>query len=70
MEKTFINSSQIDKVEYNPETQELDITFKRGVQYRYYQVPPEIWDEVQTTASITSLFYQKIKNHFKYQRLN
>ena len=41
---TWPNSKNIESAEYDDEKKTMDVEFKRGAEYRYFDVPRETWD--------------------------
>ncbi len=40
-----VESSHLTEIEYDSSTEELDVTFKNGDKYRYYEVPKSVFRE-------------------------
>lgn len=53
--------SHISAHSYNPETQELDITFRGGKTYRYKDVPGDIVENFQKAPSQGKFHHSKIR---------
>lgn len=65
-EKIITNSSNISKVDYNPETKEMGITFKpSGKRYEYLNVPESIYNGIISAPSAGKYFYANIKGKFE-----
>jgi hypothetical protein len=80
MERTAVESSQLVSVGYNAEKQILEIEFKGGGVYQYFDVPEHIHRELLAgarivkeggieSASIGRYFGQNIRGKFKYTKL-
>jgi hypothetical protein len=59
-------SSNLSTCAYNPETQELAVTFQSGEQYTYSSVPESVWHGLKHAASAGSYFYRNIRSIFNY----
>ena len=61
-------SSTIHKVEYNEKEKTMEIEFRSGNVYHYYNVPPRMWKifqlYIEVEGSAGSFFNQYIKNQF------
>ena len=55
-------STMIASQSYNPETQELTVTFQSGHTYKYYSVPQDVANGFDNATSMGSYFLQNIKH--------
>ena len=73
------NSSNLRALGYDSETRQLEAHFKGGGQYKYDEVPRDLWEEIDDLirrrnegedVSVGSSFYKKvIKGGFKYEKI-
>jgi hypothetical protein len=68
MEKKEINSSTIKYLEYYPELQLLEVEFKRGAIYDYFDVPLDIYEKLMKAESIGSFFNKNISKLYAYKK--
>lgn len=68
--KDWPNSSNIATTQYNEVTNHLDITFKNGLRYRYYDVPASEWETLKDAESIGKYINTRIKGHYQSQNLD
>lgn len=61
-------SSNIMLAEYDKENKTLVIEFKGGSQYRYKDVPEEVWIAYKGAESVGKFFYKYIKDKYDYER--
>lgn len=54
--------------EYDKENKTLVIEFKGGSQYRYKDVPEEVWIAYKGAESVGKFFYKYIKDKYDYER--
>ena len=66
MERVPVESSTIENVGYTDGV--LEIEFKSGSVYQYFDVPERIHDELMRAASKGSFFNEIIRGHFRYAR--
>jgi len=66
---TWPQSRNIESATYDDEKFTLDITFKRGAEYRYYAVPRQVWLDFVHAQSPGSFFSAHIKDVFDYERI-
>ena len=67
-------SSTIHRVDYNEKEKVMEIEFRTGNVYRYYNVPPRMWKifqlYVECEGSAGSFFNEYIKNQFSWEKIN
>ena len=67
MERTAVRSKDIAIVGYDTATSTLEIAFKAGGVYRYFDVPSPIYQELLKAESHGTYFNQQIKEKFKFE---
>lgn len=67
-------SSTIHKVDYNEKDKWMEIEFRSGNVYRYYDVPPRMWKifqlYVECEGSAGSFFNEYIKSQFTSEKVH
>ena len=64
-----IESSSVQKTEYDTSTKKLIATFKNGVQYEYEEVPHSIYTKFRMAESQGSFFNKEIGKKFDYKKI-
>lgn len=64
-----VDSSLISSLEYSTE-QILDLEFRSGATYRYFDVPQPVVEALITAESKGAYFNRNIRTRFPYQRLS
>lgn len=65
-----VESSNLDKIKYDANKQELYVTFKSGGVYKYFRVPQDEFEKLLVDAkSKGSYFHKHIRTSYKYQKL-
>ncbi len=66
-------SSTIHRVEYFEKEKTLEIEFRSGNVYRYYNVPPRMWKVfhlyIEVEGSAGSFFNEYIKNQYTSEKI-
>ena len=66
-------SSTIHKVTYHEKEKALEIEFRTGTIYKYYDVPPRLWKVfqlyIEVEGSAGSFFNEYIKNQFTSEKI-
>ncbi len=69
MEMIHVDSSHIEAIGYDGNQARLEIEFKNGTAYEYYDVPQHIYDELMCADSKGKYAHQNIYKVFKQQRI-
>ncbi|NQU99157.1 MAG: KTSC domain-containing protein [Parcubacteria group bacterium] len=69
MERQYVQSSNINSVGYDEESQTLEIKFRSGGTYQYYGVPKSLYIDFINASSIGRYFYRNIKGKFNYRKM-
>ena len=69
MERNQVDSSTILSIGYEPSSETLEIEFKNGGIYQYYNVPQTIYQQLMEAASKGQFFHTYIRNAFPYSRV-
>tara|TARA_R110000824_G_scaffold130917_1_gene292807 strand:+ start:211 stop:456 length:246 start_codon:yes stop_codon:yes gene_type:complete len=64
------DSTNLKSSEYNTETQELVVKFKKGGQYSYTKVPISVFTKMRKADSQGSFFSKNISKSYKYKKLS
>jgi hypothetical protein len=67
MERAEVKSSQIASVGYDPDKRILEIEFKTGKVYQYFEVPADVYAELILAPSTGRQFNQSIKGSYRYE---
>lgn len=71
--KLIINeytSANLKGSEYNTETSELIVEFKKGGRYSYEKVPISIFTKMRMAESQGSYFSKNISKNYKYKKMS
>jgi ABC-type uncharacterized transport system substrate-binding protein len=68
--ETFIprRSSYINAVEYDPQTQDLTVTFADGAVFLYSDVPVAEYQRLTRAPSVGKYFYAFIRDSYSYEQ--
>ena len=67
-EMIFVDSSNIEAIGYDDNSQELHVQFLSGSCYVYYNVPREIFNNLMDAPSKGSYFNREIKGVYQYAK--
>jgi KTSC domain len=68
MERVTVSSSNIASVGYDSASETLEIEFKNGLIYHYFNVPEIMHEQLMAASSLGSFFNANIRNVYGWQR--
>jgi len=68
-ESNFPESSAISAARYFSRTHRLEVTFRSGSAYLYYDILPRIFEEFRMADSKGRYFHEHILHRYRYDRL-
>lgn len=69
MERKSVISSNIASVGYDAATKILEVEFRLGTVWEYYDVPPEVHDALVKAGSVGSFFAGRIRNAYRSRKV-
>ena len=70
MNRVRLESTTLASVDYDPALRRLQIEFRSGKRYLYFQVPPQTYQQLLQAESKGSCFNRYVRNRFPYQHLS
>jgi hypothetical protein len=64
MERNTVSSSNLAEVGYEPESETLEVMFKHGGVYQYYNFPQFMYDRFLEAPSLGKFFNAEIKGKY------
>ena len=64
----FPGSSNLASASYDPDVENLTVTFQSGDVYTYYNVPASVYRGLTLASSAGSYFYRSIRQRYAYER--
>ena len=69
MTREPVSSSNLAEIGYDGSTQTMEVCFKSGGTYQYFDVPRDIYDELRTAESLGGYLNSEVKGRFRYARV-
>ncbi|MCR9223982.1 MAG: KTSC domain-containing protein [Hyphomonas sp.] len=69
MERTPVQSSNLLEIGYDADTETLEVMFKNGGVYQYYNLPQHMYDQLMQAQSHGVFFNNEIKGHYPEARM-
>lgn len=69
MERVATSSSTVVAVGYDAPTETLEVEFRNGNIYQYYNVPAPVHEQMMQASSIGQYLSANIKGHFSYSQV-
>ena len=67
--RNIVQSSNIVSIGYDEQSQTLEVEFKDGAIYQYYNVPQPLYSELMNSSSVGKFLNQYIKNSYPFARV-
>lgn len=69
MKRRHVESSNIESIDYDADSQTLGIWFLNGSIYQYFDVPENIYDDLMAADSHGKYFAANIKGIYRYSKV-
>lgn len=69
MEMTNVDSSNVAAVGFDEDSQTLQVEFKNGATYQYFDVPEIIFEGLRDAGSPGQFLNQQVKGTYRYSRV-
>jgi hypothetical protein len=69
MEKIPVSSSNVETIAYDEDSSTLQIEFKNGSIYQYFDVPANVFAELRNADSIGKYLAANIKGAYRYSKV-
>ena len=69
MERRAVVSGNISEVGYHEGSQTLEVLFRNGRMYQYFDVPPGIYQELVRSKSCGRYLSRHVKGKYRYARV-
>ena len=69
MDRVPVTSSNVTEVGYDASTMTLEVAFKNGTVYQYFDVPESVYQELLRAGSIGTFLNEQIKNSYRCAKL-
>lgn len=69
MDRIPVESSSIADVGYDPTTMTLEVGFRSGSVYQYFDVPEALYQEFVSSDSKGTYLHANIKNSYRYVKM-
>jgi hypothetical protein len=69
MNRQPIESTNLASIGYDAKNEILEVEFKYGVVYQYFDVPEHVYEELMNADSHGVYFSANIRNDYNYQKV-
>lgn len=69
MERIHVESSNIESIGYDADSETLEISFLNGSTYQYFDVPKNLYDDLISADSQGKYLAAHIKGFYRYSRV-
>ena len=64
MDRIDVESRMLSSIGFEPDTSTLELEFKNGAVWQYFDFPESLWYEFETAESKGKFFHAEIKNQY------
>lgn len=64
-----IDSSSVEAIEYDTDTQQLTVEFNGGNVYDYFNVPEDVFEALGEAESVGHYLNENIKGEYSYEKV-
>lgn len=69
MQRVSVTSSNVSEIGYDEDRRILEVLFLNGSLYQYFDVPPQVHNELMSAGSIGQYLNSNIKGTYRYARV-
>lgn len=69
MEKIPVTSSNVESIGYDEDSSTLEVEFKNGTTYQYFDVPANIFAGLRDASSVGGYLAANIKGTYRYSKV-
>lgn len=69
MERSPVSSANVESVGYDEDSETLEVEFKNGTLYQYFDVPQSAFNGLVNADSVGAYLAENIKGVYRYSRV-
>jgi hypothetical protein len=69
MDRQPVTSSSVAEIGYDVNTMTLEVAFRNGTTYQYFDVPESLYQELMSSESVGRFLNEQIKNSYRYTKV-
>ncbi|UWU75568.1 KTSC domain-containing protein [Bradyrhizobium huanghuaihaiense] len=69
MRREPVTSSNVAEIGYDADSRILEVVFKTGSVYQYFEVPRQIYEALMQASSIGGFINSNVKGQYRYARV-
>ena len=69
MNREPVSSSNLSEIGYDDPTHTMEVCFKNGRTYQYFDVPRNVYEELRAAESPGGYLSSEVKGRFRYARV-
>ena len=69
MEMVNVDSSNVESVGYDEDSSTLQVEFKNGGVYQYFDVPEDVYIQLRDASSVGEYLAAAIKGSYRYSKV-
>ncbi len=68
MQRKAVSSPSLESIGYDADNEILEVEFKHGSIYQYFDVPEDVYQELMDATSHGKYFSANIRNDYEYEK--
>ena len=69
MERVAVSSSNVEALGYDADSQTLEVEFKNGTVYQYFDVPERVFEELRDAGSVGAYLAAQVKGAYRFSKV-
>jgi len=69
LDRIHVDSSNLVDIGYDPSSMTLEVGFKNGTLYQYFDVPETVYQQLMQAESHGTFFNANVRNSYRYLKL-
>jgi hypothetical protein len=69
MERVNVDSTSLESLGYDEDSETLEVEFKNGTLYQYFDVPRNVFEALRDAGSVGAYLASNVKGHYRFSRV-
>ena len=69
MDRISVSSNNVESLGYDADSETLEVEFKNGTVYQYFDVSERVYEELRDAASVGGYLATQVKGIYRYSKV-
>lgn len=69
MDRVAVTSTNVESLGYDSASETLEVEFKNGTVYQYFDVPERVYEELRDASSVGGYLATQVKGVYRYSKV-